>query len=104
MGQGFTVRASELATGGKDIASLLDTCEKIASDAVTAISGMGAASGHAGLAAALLAAAERGTQTFLDIGAAYQHTGVSLDATASSYGQAEDENTAKIHAIGNGVQ
>lgn len=105
MGNAFSVRASELAAGGKDIAGLLDTCEKIASDAVTALSGMGeAASGHAGLAAALLSAAEQGTKTFLDIGAAYQHTGVSLDATAGTYAQTEQENTAKINAIRSGAR
>ena len=104
MGQGFTVRASELATGGKDIAGLLGTSEKIASDAVTAMSGMGeAASGHAGLAAALLGAAERGTKTFLDISAAYQHTSVSLDATARMYAKTENENTGKINALWNGA-
>jgi hypothetical protein len=105
VGQGFTVRASELAAGGKDIAGLLGACEKIASDAVTAMGGMGeAASGHAGLAAALLAAAEQGTKTFLDISAAYQHTGVSLDATAGMYAKTENENTGKINAIWNAAR
>lgn len=105
MGQGYTVRASQLAAGGKDMASLLDACEKIASDAVTAVSGMGeAASGHAGLAAALVAAAERGTKTFLDISAAYQHTGVSLDATAGTYAKTENDNVGKINAIWNGAR
>ena len=103
MGQGFTVKASELAAGGKDIAGLLDTFEKIASDAVTAMSGMGESSGHAGLTAALLAAAERGTKTFLDISAAYQHTGVGLDATAGTYAKTENENTGKINTIWNGA-
>jgi hypothetical protein len=100
--QGFTVRTSELAAGGKDMAALLDTCGKIASDAVTAVSGMGeAASGHAGLAGALLAAAERSTKTFLDISAAYQHTGISLDATAGTYAKTENDNAGKINAIWN---
>jgi hypothetical protein len=103
VGQGFTVRASELAAGGEDIAGLLDTCGKIASDAVTAMCGMGEASGHAGLTAALLAAAEQGTKTFLDISAAYQHTGVSLDATAGTYAKTENENTSTINAIWNGA-
>lgn len=102
MGQGFSVRASELEAGGRGIASLLDTCERIASAAVTAMSGMGeAACGHAGLASALLEAAEGGTKTFLDIGAAYQHTGASLDAAGGTYARAEQENIAKISAIRN---
>jgi hypothetical protein len=103
VGQGFTVKASGLAAGGKDMADLLTTCEKVATDAVTAISGMGeAASGHAGLTAALLAAAERGTKTFLDISAAYQHVGTSLDATAGTYSKTESDNTSKVNAIWNG--
>jgi hypothetical protein len=105
LGDGYTVRAAELAAGGKDVTGLLDTCEKIASDAVTAMTGMGeAASGHAGLASALLAAAEQGTKTFLGIGAAYQYTGTSLDASAGTYAQAENENTGKINAIGAGTR
>jgi hypothetical protein len=100
MGNGFTVRADGLAAGGKDVAGLLAAGEKTGSGAVSAISGMGgAASGHAGLAAALLSAAEKGTKAFLDIGAAYEHTSTSLAATAASYGQAEAENAAKAHAI-----
>lgn len=104
MGQGFTVKASELAAGGKDVAGLLDTCGTVASDAVTALSGMGqAASGHAGLEAALLTAAERGTKTFLDISAAYQHTGMALDATAGTYAKSENQNVSTINAIWNGT-
>jgi hypothetical protein len=59
----------------------------------------GAASGHAGLAAALLGAAAKGTKAFLDIGAAYEHTGTSLTATAVAYLKAEAENASKAHAI-----
>lgn len=104
-GSGFTVRAGELAAGGRAVVGLLGSCEKIASDAVTAITGMSeASSGHAGLTAALLAAAETGTKTFLDIAAACQHTGVTLETTADTYAQAEHETTAKASAIERGAQ
>jgi hypothetical protein len=100
--QGFTVSAGRLAAGSQDIASLLSTCEKISSDAVTALSGMaGAADGHPGLAGALTAATEQGTKTFLDIGAAYTYTGESLKATAASYANAERDSVQKIAAIRN---
>lgn len=101
MSDGFTVRAGELAAGGKSVSGLQDQSAKTGSGVVSALSAMGeAAAGHAGLAAALLGAAETGTKTFLDIMAAYDHTSSSLAATADSYGQAEEQNIAKTRAIG----
>lgn len=102
---GFTARAGALAAGGKSIDGLFDAGERIGTGVTTAISGMGeAASGHAGLAVALLAAAEQGVKTFLDIGAAYTHASASLTATAEGYGQAEHRNAAKARTIGNGAR
>lgn len=100
MSDGFTIRASELAAGGKSLSGLQDQGQKAGSGAVQALSGMGKAAGHSGLAAALLSAAETGTKTFLDIMAAYDHTSSNLAATADSYSQAEEQNTAKARSIG----
>jgi hypothetical protein len=101
--QGYTVSAASLAKGGQDVTSLLTTCERIASDAVSAMGGMAGAAGHAGLEAALLGATEQGTKTFLDIGAAYQHVGVNLDQTADTYATTEQTNTKSITAIRDGA-
>ena len=103
MSQGFTVSAASLASGGEDVASLLTSCERIASDAVSAMGGMAGAAGHAGLEAALLGATEQGTRTFLDIGAAYEHVGVSLDETAHTYATTEQDNTKNITEIRDGA-
>jgi hypothetical protein len=101
--QGFSVNAASLANGGQDVTSLLTTCERIASDAVSAMDGMAGSSGHAGLEAALLGATEQGTKTFLDIGAAYEHVGVNLDQTAHTYATTEQNNAEIITAIRNGA-
>lgn len=103
MSQGFTVSAASLAQGGEDIAGLLTPCERIASDAVSALGGMAGAAGHAGLEAALLGAAQQGTKTFLDIETAYQHVGVNLDQTAHTYAATEQTNAKNVTAIRNGA-
>lgn len=104
MSDGFTVRAGELAAGGKNVSSLSGTGEKIGAGVTKAISGMGEAAGHAGLAGALMGAAEQGMKTFLDIAAAFEHTSSSLAATAESYGQAEEENTSKARSARGGAR
>lgn len=105
MGDGFTVRAGELAAGGKSVSGLQDQIAKTGSGTVSALSGMGeAAAGHTGLQAALLGAAETGTKAFLDMGAAYEHTSSSLAASAESYSQAEAENTDKARQAGGGAR
>lgn len=105
MGDGFTVRAGELAAGGKSMSGLQDQSAKTASGVVSALSGMGqAASGHAGLMAALVGAAETGTKTFLDIEAAYEHTSTGLAASAESYSRAEAQNTDKARSAGGGAR
>lgn len=91
MGQGFSVNARRLAEGSQDITSLLGRCEAIAADTVQAITGMGGAAGHAGLAAALSGAAEQGTKAFLDLGTAYRHVASGLTTTASTYTQTEQD-------------
>jgi hypothetical protein len=100
MAGGFTVRASELATGGQAVGRLSDTSQRLGSDAVTAISGMSSAAGHAGLASALMSAAETGLKTFLDMTAAYTHAQISLAETAGAYTQAEADNTEQIQTVG----
>lgn len=105
MSDGFTVRAGELAAGGKSVSGLQDQSAKTGSGVVSALSGMGeAAAGHSGLAAALLGAAETGMKTFLDIQAAYEHTSMSLAASAESYSRAEAENTDKARSAGGGAR
>jgi uncharacterized protein YukE len=99
--QGFTVNASALSAGSQQVADLVSSVESIASDVVQSITGMaGSASGHAGLASALMSAAENSTQTFQDFGAAYRHVGESLAATASAYDRAEQALAASISRIG----
>jgi hypothetical protein len=101
MSQGFTVNVGALSAGGQDVAGLLSSVRSAASDVTAAISGMaGSASGHAGLASALSSVAESSAQTFLELGAAYQHVGASLAATASTYAQAERANVASVSTIG----
>ena len=102
MAQGFTVAAASLSAGSQDIAGLFSSCEETGSDAVAALVGMGGVAGYAALEGALLAAAEQGMKTFLDIGAAYQHVGTSLDTTAATYARTEGDITTKIGAIGIG--
>jgi hypothetical protein len=103
VGQGFTVNAGALSAGGQQVAGLVSSVESTASDVVQAITGMaGSASGHAGLASALMSAAESSTKTFLDLGAAYRHVGESLAATASVYDRAEQAVVASISGIGGG--
>jgi hypothetical protein len=103
VGQGFTVNAGALSAGGQQVAGLVPSVESIASDVVQAITGMaGSASGHAGLASALMSAADSSTKTFLDLGAAYRHVSDSLAATASNYDRAEKTVVASISRIGGG--
>jgi hypothetical protein len=103
VGQGFTVNAGALSAGGQQVAGLVTSAESIASDVAQAITGMaGSASGHAGLASALMSAAESSTKTFLDLGAAYRHVGESLAATASAYDRTERALVAAISRIGGG--
>jgi hypothetical protein len=100
MAGGFTVRTTELATGGQAVGRLADTSQQLGSDAITAISGMSSAAGHPGLAGALMSAAETGLKTFLDMTAAYMHAGVSLTETAGVYALVEADTTEKIQTIG----
>jgi len=103
VGQGFTVKAGALSEGGQQLAGLTSSVESTASDVVQAITGMaGSASGHAGLASALMSAAESSTKTFLDLGAVYQYVGESLAAAASAYDRAEQACVASISRIGGG--
>ena len=103
MGQGFTVDAGALSAGGQQVAGLVPAVESIASDVAQAITGMaGSASGHAGLASALMSATESSTKTFHDLGAVYRYVGESLAATASAYDQAEQACVASISRIGGG--
>jgi hypothetical protein len=103
VGQGFTVSAGALSAGGQQVVGLVSSVESTASDVVQAITGMaGSASGHAGLASALTSAAESSTKAFLDLGAAYQHVGKSLAATASIYDRAEQACVTSISRIGGG--
>jgi hypothetical protein len=100
MAGGYTVRASELATGGQAVGRLSDTSQQLGSDAVSAIGGMSSAAGHPGLANALMSAAETGLKTFLDMTAAYTHAQISLAETAGAYLEAEADTTEKIQTIG----
>lgn len=103
MGQGFTVNAGALSAGSQRLAGLVSSVESTASDVVQTITGMaGSASGHAGLASALMVAAESSAKTFLDLGAAYRYVGESLVATASAYDRAEQSLVASISRIGGG--
>jgi hypothetical protein len=103
VGQGFTVNAGALSAGGQQVAGLVSSVESIASDVVQAITEMaGPASGHAGLASALMSAAEGSAKTFLDLGAVYRHVGESLAVTASVYDRAEQAVVASISRIGGG--
>jgi hypothetical protein len=103
VGQGFTVNAGALSAGGQQVAGLVSCVESTASDVVHAITGMaGSASGHAGLASALMSAAESSTKTFLDLGAVYQYVGKSLAAADSAYDRAEQAVVASISRIRGG--
>ena len=103
MGQGLTVHAGALSEGGQQVAGLVSRVESAASDAIPAITGMaGSASGHAGLASALMSAAESSTRALLGLGAAYRHVGESLAATAGVYDRAEQAAVASIAGIGSG--
>jgi hypothetical protein len=102
VGQGFSVNARRLAEGSQDITALLSRCEAIAADAVQAITGMGGAAGHAGLASALIGAAEQGTKAFLDLGTAYRHVASGLTTTASTYTQTEQDLANRSAGIARG--
>lgn len=103
MSQGFTVNAGALSAGGQQVAGLVSSVESIACDVVQAITGMaGSASGHAGLASALMSTAESSTRTFHGFGAAYRYVGESLTATAGAYDRAEQALVASISTIGGG--
>ena len=52
---------------------------------------MGGAAGHGGLASAPSGAADQGTKTFLDLGAAYRHVASGLTAAAGTYTQTEQD-------------
>lgn len=103
MGQGFTVNAGALSAGGQQVAGLVSRVESVASDVVQAITGMaGSASGHAGLASALMSAADSNTKAFAGLGAVYRYVGEGLAATASGYARAEQACVAAISRIGAG--
>lgn len=100
--QGFSVNASRLGAGSQDITGLLDRCEAVASDAMQAITAMGGATGHAGLAAALNGAAEQGARTFLDLGGAYRHVATGLAATAGTYARTEQDLVTRSEQVTRG--
>jgi hypothetical protein len=103
VGQGFTVNAGALSAGGQQVAGLVSSVESVASDVVQALTGMaGSASGHAGLASALMSTADSSTRTFHGLGAAYRYVGESLAATASAYDRAEQALVASISTVGVG--
>jgi len=101
--QGFTVSVGALSAGERQLVGFVPPVESTGSDVVQAITGMaGSASGHAGLASALMSAAESSTRTFPDLGAAYRHAGESLAAAASVYDRAEQAVVASVGRIGGG--
>lgn len=103
MGQGFTVEAGALSAGGQQVTGLVSAVKSTAPGVVQAITGMAtSASGHAGLASALMCAAESNAKAFLVLGAMYQHVSDSLAATASAYDRAEQACVASIFSIGGG--
>jgi hypothetical protein len=102
VGQGFSVNAARLAAGSQDITGLLDRCEAIAADAMQAMTAMVGVAGHAGLTSALGGAAERGAQTFLDLGAAYRHVATGLATSADAYAQTEQDLVRRSEQIARG--
>ena len=103
MGQGFTVKAGALSAGGHQVAGLVSCVESVGSEVVGAITGMaGSASGHAGLASALMSAADSSTKIFLGLGVVYRYVGESLAAAASAYDGTERALAASISRVGGG--
>jgi hypothetical protein len=99
VGEGFSVSAAELQAGSQDVGTLLDRCLIITEDAVHALAGMAGSVGHAGLAPALGGAAAQGARTFWAMGAAYQHIGDGLAASAETYAGTEHGIAGQFGAI-----
>lgn len=96
---GFTVQASELAAGSKEVARQKDGCVSAASSATGALSEMAGAAGHPGLAGALTGAAQTGFKAFLDASAAYGHVAEALSNSASAYASTDEAITAKVRGV-----
>jgi hypothetical protein len=84
MSQGFSVVADELGAGSQDMAYLQQNCQAIAEDVLAALTGMAGEAGHAGLGAALSAAARGGNHAFTGMWAAYGHTSQTLATSTSA--------------------
>jgi hypothetical protein len=86
---GFTVRAGELARGSSQVTAQAQQCLQAATAAVEAIAQMAGAAGDPGLADALVAASDVGTQTFLVTNAVYAYVAGSLRQSAAGYSEAD---------------
>lgn len=92
MGQGFTVRTSELQAGSQDMAALQGRCQLIAEYVEATLTAMAGSAGHADLASALTGAAGRGNRAFTGMWAAYGHASNGLAASAQNYANTEQVN------------
>jgi hypothetical protein len=101
-GSGYTVQPSVLSAGSRQVSSLQDDCEKLASSVTAAFTALAAAAGDVGVQSAARSAGVSALKQFLNMAAGYQHTAQSLAATATTYARAETTATQAVTSIAPG--
>jgi hypothetical protein len=102
LGEGFSVRASELQVGSQDVAGLQSSWQVLADNAVAAVGAMAGAVSHADVASALSEAAGEGGKAFTGLSAAYGHVCNGLTSCAANYTRADQAADGAAGAVRRG--
>lgn len=98
-GAGYTVRAGELASAGRQVSSLVSECEHVAEQVGAAIAALAGAAGDATVESAARGAGESALKQLLNAGSGIQHTAQQLAQTASTYTKAESDSAAAVGGV-----
>lgn len=102
MADGFTVRADEVAEGGRRMSSLGSEAQNVADSASGALGEMTSAAGHPGLVKALAGMGSTSAIMFAIARAAFEKSATAHVQTAQGYGDAESKNLQAVSRIGGG--
>lgn len=96
---GYTVRAAELASGGRRAARLAGGCERVAGLITAELEALAVAAGSPAVESAARRVAESAAVQFLNAASGYRHSARELARTAAAYARAEDDAAASVGRV-----
>lgn len=101
-GAGYTVQASQLASGSEQVSGLVGECMQIARNVAQAASQLASSAGDPEVEAAAHALAASALRQYMGASSALRHTAEQLSGNARAYSQAESDAASAVSAIGSG--